>query len=265
VRGQAITVDDWARFIQLLPEAKRPKNAAEREQALAELVDLRVLAAEARRRGLEREPDVRAAIAEVLAEAATSAIRSRQVDAAEVPRSELLSYFAEHPGEFRSSERRRVEVAGFADRAAAAAALAALGPDRGEERWRKISPAGGTGDLGLAAAPGDDGGVNALVSHAVRRALFDLKEVGEVAGPIVDGETYYLVRYAGRVAPQQRRFELEEKNIRRRVADDHFAKARAAYLTEQRSRTAVTIDRDALEAIELPDLSAGYDPAQWRR
>src|SRR5690606_26343686 len=81
--------------------------------------DLELLAEEARRRGLDKKPEVQEAIRQTLEEAYLAKARLALPAPAEIPAAEVKAYYDEHRDAFVEPERRRVSAIVMTNRAEA--------------------------------------------------------------------------------------------------------------------------------------------------
>ena len=259
VAGHRITADEIERRIAELPASERPKDRAVTAQLVLTLVDVEVLAAEARGRGLDADPAVRAMLDAVRVQA----LLGEKPAPESIPAAAVAAYFRANQAAFAIPERRRVEALPFDDRAAAVAARVRAGED-----WHVLATARGApedGDLGNVGPPDDGGGANERIAAPLRQAVFALAALGDVSEPVAAGGRFFLVRYAGHTAPELHPFEHEEANIRRVLAEQRFAAHKKRLIAEYRSRARISIDEAALESVEVPDISGGYDPSRWKK
>ncbi|MBM4375149.1 MAG: peptidyl-prolyl cis-trans isomerase [Deltaproteobacteria bacterium] len=256
VDGHPLTVGDVAARVASLPESQRPRDRAGLERILTELVDLEVLAAEARRRRFETSPEARGARSAALAEATLSALAGHLPAVDAIPAAEISRYHAEHPELFSSPELRRLSAVAFVDRARAVAA-------------RRSPEAADFADLGEVAIR--DGAIVRImppgteIPDALARAGLALEVVGAVSPPVEAGGRVWLVRLEGRTASETRPLTREDGNIRRRIAEERFEAARDASIAALRAKTPIDIDEAALALVRATGDLEAYDPARWKQ
>jgi hypothetical protein len=256
VGGHAITAEDVAARVASLPESQRPRDRAGLERLLAELVDLEVLAAEARRRRFEDSAEARGARTSALAEAALGALAGHLPGPEAIPAAAVAAYHAEHLALFSSPEVRRLSAAAFVDRARAEAA-------------RRAPESTQFAELGeVAARDGEVVGVmppGAEIPDALYKAGLALAAVGAISEAVPYEGRMWLVRLEGRTAPETRGLAREEGNIRRRMAQERYESARDAWLAELRARALIRVDEDALREVRATGDLEAYDPARWKQ
>ncbi len=183
--GGAVTAVEVRQEAQRLPVALRDQFLTENGQRelLHSVVSKRLLAQEARRRGLDRSEDVRRQVQELEERLAVQALLAANERALpQVTDDELKAYFEQHQAEFRQPTKVRIgRVLVHGSDAKAKARIAAL-----RARLLKREP------LDKVAAAGDGpekdvGGVVGWVTEATddeTRAALALSKVGEVS-PVV--------------------------------------------------------------------------------
>lgn len=255
VDGRTVTVADLAARVAQLPESQRPRDRAGLERLLAELVDVEVLAAEARRRGFERTPEARGAKAAVLSEAGLAAFSAHLPGPESFAAMEVERYYAEHRELFTTPEIRRLAAATFATRAEA-------------ERARRAPDTLAVGELGeLVVRSGAVVGTlppTLELPHPVVQAGLALDSVGAVSPPVEHEGRHWLVRLEGRAAEETRSLAREEGNIRRRMAQERYEAMRDRWLAEARAKTRVVVDDSALREVRATGDLEAYDPARWK-
>ncbi len=256
VDGRAVTAAELAVRIAGLPEGQRPRDATTTEALLRELVDLEVLAAEARRRSFDSSHEARAAIVAALGELELLNIAKNLPTPEALGFEEVERYHREHLSDYVTPELRRLAVAFFPSRELAVVA--------------RRTPLGRVQELGSVPPPSTDpspagGDPNATVPRVFVKAVFALANVGEISEPVEYEGRFWLVAFLGRSAPHTRTLANEERNIRRKLVEQRFVAARARFLDEARKSTAIHIDEETLKLVRVVGDANAYDPAQWKR
>jgi hypothetical protein len=261
-------------------ERLRFQTPDRRKKLVEELVNVELLAAEARRRKLDQDPAVQERLRQVLRDEVLRSARESSPGPESIPEREVRAYYDAHKEEFRTPERRRVSVIALRDAAAAAtvlgqaraatpAAWGALvksasgvtGPEApGPEELGPEAPEL-AGDLGFVSAPGEVRGMNRRVPEPVRAALFRMAQVGDVWGEVVAaGGAFYILRMTSRAEPAQRSFAEAERTIRVTLAEQRLAETEAKLERELRQRYPVRIDEAALATLESALAKSAPDP-----
>lgn len=256
VDGEPITVLDIAREIARSSPviAGRMLDADGRRALLEELAADRALAAEARERGLDDDPNVRRAREEVFVRALVEQIRR---DVPEPTEAQMRAYYDAHRNQYRAPERRSAGLIFTRDRAAAEAALAELQDLRSlPENWMRVAERIGFAgprrqpreDTDLFAATPREG--EPFVPQPVRDAAFETEPGRVHPRPVPFEDGYYLVRVDALAEPQDIPFEAVRDSIRQLLHDE----AVDAVLTQlvARSLAQASFDEEALATVRLP-------------
>lgn len=195
------------------------------------LVADRLLAAEARRRGLDRDPTVRAAVERALvARLRSTALNPLAGAAADVSDADARRWYDEHPERFHVPERRRARGVFLATRAEAQEVLRlAMARRRGRylHDFRSLAASRNV-DPELAGLRGELRELTAgawaqspPVDDAVRAAVF-AAEAGEVIPRVIPGRWrdrpgFWVIRYLNRRAAINRSYEDSREWIRARI------------------------------------------------
>jgi parvulin-like peptidyl-prolyl isomerase len=273
VGDRTITVGSYVAALQHMDSFDRVRyqSPERRKELLAEMIDVMLLADEARARGYDKDPVTQQEIREVLREAMLKKARADVPGPNEVPDDEVRVYYETHRTDFRDPERRRVSAIVLASEGAARslldAAARASGTQWGElVRSRSIDPqakanvpADLAGDMGFVAPPGDPRGDNPRVPDEVRKAAFQITNVGDVSpAPVKAGGKFYLVRLTSKTDPHDRSLQEAERMIRVRLAQDKAHVREERLLDDLRQQFHINIDEAALAQVkvEMPDAGA---------
>lgn len=257
----AVTVGDVEDAIAAFPPSVRERFRDPEEVRLfaRSLVEFELLAREGIRRGLDRDPEIRA----VARRAAVQQLLRRDFDdrftADSVSTEDARAYFEAHRDEFGRPELRRASHILLATREEAVKLLAeARAMDtngfRATARGNSLDAATKQrgGDLRFFAEDGTlPRSKDPAVEEALARAAFALEAVGDVyPEPIPVGDRFSLLMLTGRRAPETRTFEQLEGNLKLRIARDRREAAVDALIRELRQKTPPETVPDAL-AFEL--------------
>jgi hypothetical protein len=273
VGDRTITVGDYEAALAHMDPFDRVRYLAQdhRKELLSEMIDVMLLADEARAKGYDRDPVVQQEIREILRDGMLQTVRDAGPTPDEVPAPDVAAYFEAHRADFREPERRRVAAivlpAGAAGAAAALDAAKVASPTQWGElvRTRSVDaqaqadvPLDLAGDMGFVSPPGDPHGVNLRVPDAVRAAVFEIPTVGAVLPRVVPvGDKVWVVKLASRTERHDRTLQDAERSIRVKLATD-LATARQAALIEQLQRQyPVKVDEAALAQVKVDAPDAG--------
>ncbi len=273
VGEETITLGDYAAALDRMDpfDRLRYQSPEKRRELLKEMIDLELLAVEAKRRGLDQRPEAQEATRQVLRDALLSEVHRSLPAPASIPTDEVRAYYEEHREEYREPERRRVSVIVLDDEAKAKSALedAVKSPDAttwgtlvkerslfaAGEKTSKL-PLDLAGDLGIVGPPADAKGANPRVPQPVREAAFAIAEVGGVHPELVRHEgKLYVVRLAGKTAAHERSVEEADRQIRVELLKRKQAELESKLEAELRAKYKVEIDEAALGRVSTAGIA----------
>jgi hypothetical protein len=231
------------------------------------MIDVTLLADEARAKGYDKDPATQQEIREILRDAVLKRARESAPAPADIPAPEVQAYFDAHRADFRDPERRRVSAIVLPTQAAAAATLE-LASKATPDEWGMLvrtksvdasAKAAGSdvpldlaGDLGFVSPPGDPRGVNGRVPEEVRAAVFSIGDVGQVLGRVVAaGGKFYVVKLQSKTAPRDLTLQDAERSVRVKLSQEKARASEDALLDELRKQFPVAIDEAALAAVQV--------------
>lgn len=273
VGDQEITLGEYAATLARLDpfERLRYQSADRRKQLLDELVDLELLAEEAKRRGLDRKPETQERVRQMLRDELLSQLRAEAPSPSDLSEADVRRYYDEHRDEFREPERRRVahiQVSSEAEakavleqaRAASAAEWGKLVASKSKDR--RTSPSASlplelAGDLGIVGPPGNPSGDNPNVPEPLRAAVFEITELGAVLPRVVAAAgSFHVVRLTGKTDARDRSYADAERAIRVALVQERLRKREAEFEAELKQKYPVTIDENQLAKIPLAAASS---------
>jgi peptidyl-prolyl cis-trans isomerase C len=274
VGDREITLGEYAETLERMDpfERLRYQSADRRAQLLNEIIQVELLAEEAKRRGLDKQPETQERLRQMLKEEVLRDLRRNVPGPNEIPEAEVHAYFDAHHDEFKEPERRRVSHVVVATEIAAKAALQkALGASASD--WGKLvsgvsldkppkssgpTPGELAGDLGIVGPPGHPRGGNPRVPEALRAAVFQIDKVGDVLDHVVpDGGRFHIVRMTGRTDARDRSFQDAERTIRVALVQERIRQREEQLEQQLKQRYPVTIDDEALAQAKVPEADAG--------
>jgi peptidyl-prolyl cis-trans isomerase C len=274
VGDRTITLGEFQAALEHMDQFDRMlyQSPERRKELLGEMIDVTLLADEAREKGYDQDPVTQQELREILRDAMLKKAREGVPPPSEIPVEEVRAYFEAHRVDFHDPERRRVSAIVVAGEAAAAATLVAAmqaSPAQWGEMVRAKSidatakadtPLAMAGDLGFVSPPGDPRGANPHVPDEVRAAVFEVDKVGDVLPRTVKaGARYYVLKLTSRTDPHDRTFEEAERQIRVKLAQDQIHAREEGLLDDLRKQYPVKIDDGALAQVivELPGVDGG--------
>lgn len=269
VGTREITLGEYAQTLERMDpfERIRYQSPERRKQLLTEIIQVELLAEEAKRRGLDKQPETQERLRQMLKEELLREVRLRVPAPADIPAAEVRAYFDAHHDEFKEPERRRVAHLVLAGEAQAKAALQkARGATAAD--WGKLvsevsldkpakslgpTPTELAGDLGIVGPPGHPRGANPRVPEAVRAAVFEIDQIGNVLDHVVaEGGRFHVVRMTGRTEARDRSFQDAERTIRVSLVQQRIRDREAQLEQELRQRFPVVVDEAALAQVKVP-------------
>jgi parvulin-like peptidyl-prolyl isomerase len=252
-------------------ERLRYQSPDRRKQLLDELIDLELLAEEARRRGLDKQPETQERVRQMLRDELLSEVRASVPMPGDISEADARRYYDEHRDDFREPERRRVAHIALASEAEAKAvlekALSASATEWGKLVEAKSKDARGkpsaalpselAGDLGIVGPPGHARGENPNVPEPLRAAVFEIDKLGGVLPRVVSAAgAFHVVRMTGKTDARDRTFADADRAIRVALVQDRIRAREAELEAELKKKYPVTIDEAQLAKIPVPAPSA---------
>ena len=270
VGDRNITLGEFARTLERMDQFDRLRYQSKdrRRELLEEMIDVQLLADEARRLGLDKDPEADDAIRMILRDALLAQSREGLPSPAALSDQEIRAYYEAHLDRFTEPERRRLGVIVLSDRKEAAKVLKEALKVKTPGEWGELffkhslnapktrgptSPVELAGDLGIVGPMDDAKGANPRVPDAVRAAAYALKAPGDVGPELVEADgKLYVVRLNGMTAPHKRTLPEADRAIRVLLVQEKMADRERALEDELRRKFPVEIDDRALGAVKVP-------------
>jgi peptidyl-prolyl cis-trans isomerase C len=267
VGGKTITLGDFAAVLERMDpfERLRYQSPERRRLLLEELVKVELLAQEARRRGLDKDPDVVLRRDQALRDELRRHWQRKGPTPESISEAEARAYYSARRAEFSDPERRRLAVIELGSKAKAALVLK-LAQQASPSQWGLLverhsiakrpkveppEPLEFAGEVGIVSLPGEKGD-SGEVPEAVRRAGFQIAEQGGVHPEVVEASgRFFVVRLLGKTPPRERTFAEVERTIRVALVEEKLKAKEIAFAEELRQRYPVKVDSEALRALEL--------------
>jgi DNA-directed RNA polymerase subunit F len=287
VGDKTITLGDYVAALEHMDafDRMRYQSPERKKELLTEMINVELLAQEARAKGYDKDPQTQEDVRAVLRDAMLANARKAATPAAAIPESDVAAYYAAHKEDFHDPERRQLSVVVTTSEAAAKAVLAqATGAKGGltAAQWGDLVktksvdpnakanvPVDLAGDIGWVSPPQANGGSrgdNPRVPDAVREAAFSVAKPNDVVDHVVKvqappapgepaGPRYYVIRVTHIQPPVERTLAEADRAIRVRIAQDAVHAKEQELLTQLRAKFPVQIDDNALAnvKVDLPD------------
>jgi len=275
VGDRTITLGEYAETLERMDpfERLRYQSPDRRKQLLNEIIQVELLAEEAKRRGLDKLPETQERVRQMLRDELLRDLRQNMPGPADIPEAEVRAYFDAHHEEFKEPERRRVAHLLLATEAQAKAALQkALGASAAD--WGKLvsqvsldkpPPSSGpaptelAGDLGIVGPPNHPRGANPRVPEALRAAVFEIDKLGGVLDRVVtESGHFHIVRMTGRTEARDRSYQDSERTIRVALVQQRIHAREAELEQELKQRFPVSVDDEALNQVKVPEADGSH-------
>lgn len=275
VGDQTITVGEFEDMLNEAPGPVRQRYLApaERRAYLEHLVTTFLLAAEARRQGLDRNPEVSASVRRILSQRLEQRAVLEAVTPESIPATEVAAYYQAHLADYQQPEFRRATVIITADREAAARVITEARAARGDlRRVRELvrlhsvdEPSKAhEGDVFYFQRSGAPTGDGQPVAPALAAAVFTLaREMDVTAQPVALPDNRFGVGVLTGTRPALRRDASDPgvaATIRGFLVRDRRTQRTAAMLQEARDRLHPEVHEERLELIHLPPGELGNLP-----
>jgi hypothetical protein len=285
VGDRTITLGDFARALERMDpfERLRYQTKERRRELLSEMIDAELLAQEARRRGLDKRPEVEDALRGLYRDALLQKLRDSLPPPGGISADEVKAFYEANQDRYNEPERRRVSAIVTNSKADADKALKAAQKTKNANEWGELflkssvtapktkgqnDPAELLGDLGIVGPPDDPKGGNVKVPDAVRAAVFKIGTVGQVADAIVEAEgKFYVVRLSGLTAGHKRTLQEADRSIRVAILQQRMQELEKKLDEELRAKFPVQVDDKVLHDIKLPAalVDAATAPSPWSK
>jgi peptidyl-prolyl cis-trans isomerase C len=277
VGNDTITVDDFkAKLDEQSPFIRARYTTLDRKKEfLDNLIRFEVLAQEAQRRGLDKDPEVLNTVKKVMVQ---KLIRAEFDDAQagkDIPDEELKKYYDEHLEDYVKPERVRVshlfiaapEGPGRAKVKSEAAKLLAevKGKEAGTDKTAFLEAAKAKSNDDATKAAGGDLSfktkeeLTGLWGAKFADAAMNLKAIGEIGDLVETEKGFHLLKLTGRQNALDRPFDQVKPQIQNRLSRDKRTKAFDDFVAGLKMKANVKVDEAALDKIEVAP--AGPDGA----
>lgn len=273
VGDRPITLGDYVASLQRMDrfERLRYQSEAGQKKLLDEMIEVELLAQEAERRGLDKDPKVQLRLQQAMRDELLRLVEAKLPPPEEISEREVREYYDSHRSEFKEPERRRVLLIKVGSEAVGKEVLEeALGSDKkgaSGKVWAQLAkkyslenatakkgdPAEFAGDVGFVSAPDQKRGVNDAVPPEARVGVFELGKVGEVLPRLVsEGKYFFIVRLGGISPARDRSLAEADRAIRIELRRQKFLEAEKALEAELREKYPVKIDEAAIKKYQPP-------------
>jgi peptidyl-prolyl cis-trans isomerase C len=267
--GILITTDEFkARLDEQSPFIRARYTTIERKKEfLDNLIRQEVLAAEAERQGLDKDPEVRNTLRKIMVQKLVQKRFAPDANAgADVPEAELAKYYEDHKAEYLRPRRVRVHAIvfnaapGTPDRAKKLAlAKKVLQKVKADEKKNPMAFAQAVQESSEDAASKQLAGdlqfrsqeeFEKSYSKALADAAFALKP-GELSNVVETPTGLFILKFTGEQPELNRTLDQVKPQIAAKLSRDKKTKEFDEWLKQLRESAKVTVDDKALESVEV--------------
>jgi peptidyl-prolyl cis-trans isomerase C len=245
----------------------RFNSPEQKKEFLENLVRFEVLAKEAQRKGLDKDPDVVRTMKQVMIQKLMKDVFENRIKPEDIKEAEMQAFYKEHESEYNKPEEVRASAVVLSKKADAdkvareARTETSLDNKLFRELVQKYSIDNETklrgGDLRYF------GRNTADVPREVVDAVFALKKTGEVAGPVAVGDKFYVVKLTGRREAMTKSYDEVKRQIQNRLYREKRTQSQKDYIEELKKKAKITLHEDNLAKVKIDtsmDSAAGMNP-----
>ena len=272
VEGVTITVKQLQDSINRQSPYIRARYQSKEQKRvfLDNLIRFEVLAKEAERRGLDKDPEVVQTMKSAMITKLLKDELERGIKPEDIPEADMQAHFAAHQAEFNKPEEVRVSAVVLKSKAKAdeVARLARSADGKTNKAFRDLvskysidenSKLRG-GDLRYFARESTE------VPRPLIEAAFGLEKTGEIAGPIAVDGTFYVIKQTGRRKAVVKTYEQVKRQIQNDLYKDRREGSQKQFVEQLRSKARVEVFEDNLKKVRVDTSSraapepSGPDP-----
>lgn len=233
----------------------RYTSQEQKKEFLDNLIRFEVLAKEALRRGLDKDPDVVRTMKQVMIQKLMKDEFEDRVTPETISEEEMRAFFEANEGEYNKPEEVRVSAIVLPDQKTAnkVAQLAKGEAGKSNKGFRELVSKHSVdeesklrgGDLRYFARDTQE------IPAPVVEAAFALERTGDVAGPIAGDGQFYIIKQIGRRKAVERDFEDVKRQIQNRLYRDKRNQAQRDFIDKLRAKSKIEIDEQNLAKVRI--------------
>ncbi len=278
VGEKSITITDIeAKLKELPPHLRASYNIPKRKKEFVDnLVRFEAMLQEARRRGLEKDPEVKTMLDRIMVQQLVKIWRKEFKNKVAVTDEDIKKYYDEHQNEFIRPERIRASHIFIAStkndpnrRKLRANTLKMLRAIKKKEKENKKTAfaeyaSSQSNDSSTKQMAGNLGfktreELTRLWGETFATAAFNLRTIGELSNIVETDKGFHLVKLSGRQRGMEQSFDSVKSRISRRVSAEKRSRSLDEYINQLKSKANVKIDEKKLSQIQfdLPPAVSG--------
>ncbi len=256
IGDRTITVADLEQRInQQIPFVrKRYASEDEKRKFLDATIDFEVLAMEARKQGLDKNPEVVEAAKRVMIHRQRQLVIESRVTLDQITDDEVKDYYDKHIVEFQRPERRRVGIIVVADEEKAKQVRVEVDKAAGDLRaFQELVKTHSIDEetknrSGLLPFFEKE---DKNIEKAIVDATFAMAKAGDVAGPIKVAKGWAVLRMSGISPAVDKKLDDVKDQLKRRILTDRQQKEFQKYIEELRAKANIKIHKDKLALVKV--------------
>ncbi len=238
----------------------RYSSLEHKKEFLTNMIRFEVLALEAKRRGLDKDPDAVRAAKQVMTQKLMQQEFAKSITPESITDTELRAYYDSNANLYNKPEEVRVAAIVLRSRAIAnkVGRLATGTQGATNKGFRDLVAAHSIDEEGRKT--GGDlryfSRQNKKIPKAVIDAAFALTKTGDVAGPIAGGGKFFIIKQTGKRKPVTKPFESVAEQIRNRLYREKRRDALRGFVSKLKAGADIKINEANLRKVKLPAAGA---------
>jgi peptidyl-prolyl cis-trans isomerase C len=274
VNERAITAGEFQARLEEQPPFVRSRYATleKKKEFLDNLIRFELLVQEARRQGLDKDPELQATLEKLMVQKLVR--KQSEAGAGELSEAELRKYYDAHLSEFVRPERVRIShlflasPKGDANRAQVRAQATRLlsevkRQETGTARSAfELLASSQSQDAGSKAAGGDLGfhtreELEAAWGPELAEAALALKQVSDIGGVVETDKGFHLVKLLGRQLGVDQSFDTVKERIQAQLAMENRSRNLDTFISNLKDSAKVEVKEAALEKVPVEGAVGG--------
>ncbi len=237
----------------------RYQSREQKRVFLDNLIRFEVLAREAERRGLDRDPEVIQTMKSAMITKLLKDELERGIKPEDVPEADMKAYFDAHKDEFDKPEEVRVSAIIVKKKAQADEVAKAVKSEEGKSNkgFRDLVARYSSdeesklrgGDLRYFSRDTTE------VPKPVVEAAFALEKTGDIAGPVAANGVFYLLKQTGRRKAVVKTYEQVKRQIQNDLYKDRREASQKEFVDKLRATAKVEVFDDNLKKVRVESSS----------